>query len=130
MADTLDSKPSAQSMRVQVPPSAPDLKKDYIQMKMAAIVTMVFLSACATGVSDPIDDSVEETPETNSAPNPSPTPAPSVPDCEVDAYWSGNCLIKKVYCHGQFKRIDVMCDRGRELFPWEYIPDPPFNGAR
>lgn len=98
-------------------------------MKVIAILTAILLSACATGVVDPIENSVEEVPETNSAP-PSPPAISPASDCEVDSYRVGNCLVKKVYCNGTLKRTDVMCDRGRDLFPWEYIPDPPFNGEK
>jgi hypothetical protein len=93
------------------------------------IVTAIFLCACATGVSDPIDNSTEEASANTPAPKPLPLPEPP-PDCEVNSYWVGNCLVKKVYCFNQIKKIDVMCDKGRELLPWEYIPDPPFNGER
>jgi len=96
---------------------------------MKVYLLTIFLCACATGVSDPIDDPVVEIPENKSAPKPAPT-TPSASSCEVDSYWSGNCFIKKTYCSNQLERIDVMCDRGRKLFPWEYIPDPPFDGTK
>lgn len=98
-------------------------------MKLLALITFgaAFLLACAEGVVDPLPlEEVE--PQKQSPSPPSSTPeSDSQSDCTVYCYKINNCYVTKVYCQDFLKRMDVSCDRGRELFPWEYIPDPPYN---
>lgn len=101
-------------------------------MKLSLIAVTMVLVGCATGVAPEEDTQphVEIAP-----PAPRPLPVPTVPDaevsrddrdCEVNSYWVNNCLVTKVYCEGELVDVDVKCHVGRPLFPWEYIPDPPF----
>ena len=134
MADTLDSKPSAKSMRVRVPPSAPSFElKD--KMKFLFLATCLALCSCATGVSDPIEEPEEVyvAPPKKPAP-PAPEPEPedttAVPQCVVDAYWVNDCYVVKIYCKDKPTRVEISCGPGRPLWPWEIIPDPPYDNRR
>lgn len=98
-------------------------------MKLSLVVAALLLCSCAVGVSDPLPDE----PATYSS-HPKP-PAPKAPDadaqpdpdshCQVYSEWINDCLVTKVYCDGVLKDLDIKCSRGRPLWPWEYIPDPP-----
>jgi len=96
-----------------------------VRLAVSILLSLVSIS-CAVGVVDPLPEEVEESPVQKQLPPPVEPEKEFQSDCIVNNYRINNCYVKEVYCQGRLKRLDVSCDRGRELFPWEYIPDPPF----
>lgn len=93
-------------------------------MKLS-LIGCLFLCSCAVGVVDPIANEEAPTPQTNRAPPPQPAEPEPDNDCKVYKDFVRNCIVTTVVCKGKIKNVDVSCHAGRELFPWEYIPDPP-----
>lgn len=52
------------------------------------------------------------------------------PECIVNAYWVNNCYVVKIYCKDKAPRVEVSCGPGRPLWPWEIIPDPPYDNRK
>lgn len=102
-------------------------------MKLSLISFILF--GCLLGCGDASEsniepeDTVESVPpppkQKPAPPTPSEAPSQDGPDCEVESHWVNNCLVTKVVCDGKLKDLDVKCRVDHELFPWEYIPDPP-----
>ena len=93
-------------------------------MKLS-LIGCLFLCSCAVGVSDPIVNEEQPVAPVNRAPPPQSPETPPNTDCKVYKELNGNCIITTVICKGAIKSLDVSCHAGRELQPWEYIPDPP-----
>jgi len=104
-------------------------------MKLSLIaVCMLAVVGCASGEVDPVEDP----PVVVVAPKiPKPT-APAVPveedtdaappiKCVINDYWVGDCHVLKIYCEGKPVQVEVYCGPGRKLWPWEIIPDPPYD---
>ena len=97
-------------------------------MKQASLIIVgCFLVGCAHGV-DPEPVPIPETVITVDPPTPPPqtveSDTPTEDNCYSDSYWVNHCLVTKRYCDGELERVDVKCNVGRPLLPWEYIPDP------
>lgn len=100
-------------------------------MKALLIASLLVLCSCATGVSDPIEEPVEVYVAPPKVPTPKAPDLPSEPEgepeCKIVDYWVGNCYVVKIYCKNKPTRVEVACGPGRPLWPWEIIPDPPYD---
>lgn len=105
-------------------------------MKLSLIVASILMCcSCATGVSDPIEEPVEVYVAPPKVPTPkAPTQPPSEPEgdpeCVVNAYWVDDCYVVKIYCKDKPTRVEISCGPGRPLWPWEIIPDPPYDNRK
>lgn len=106
-------------------------------MKALFLAAMLALCSCATGSTADVpeeQESVYVAPSKKPTP-PTPEPAPvesdaDVPHCKINAYWSLNCYVVEIFCEGRQPQIEVSCGPGRPLWPWEIIPDPPYDNRR
>lgn len=102
-------------------------------MKLSLIAACCLIVGCATGVEP--EDTEPQTPVVTKVPTPKPVEPQPEPtpthendyNCQVESYWVDNCLVTKAYCDGKLVDVDIKCTLGRPLFPWEYIPDPPYD---
>jgi len=88
-------------------------------------VFLLLLCSCAAGSESPTAAELvaPEVPAQQAAPDYQDDNYQS--NCVVDKHLSSNCIVTVVLCQEEIKSIEVKCDRGRKLFIWEYIPDPP-----
>jgi len=102
-------------------------------MKFLFLASLLALCSCAVGSTADVPD---EPTGTYSAPpkapqKPAPTPAPEEtqtdPQCTVNAYWADDCYVVDIQCKDKPPQIEVSCGPGRPLWPWEIIPDPPYE---
>lgn len=105
-------------------------------MKFSLIAAGLILCSCATGVADPIDEPVEVY---VAPPNLKPKPPPVTFDdtdaappikCVIDSYWVNDCFVVKIYCEDKPTKTEISCGPGRPLWPWEIIPDPPYDNRK
>lgn len=106
-------------------------------MKSLFLACLLALCSCAVGSTADISDEPTETysaPPKTPAPKAPPTPEPTEPQtdpqCEVHASWVNNCYVVAIYCKGKDPRVEVSCGPGRPLWPWEIIPDPPYDNRK
>jgi hypothetical protein len=98
------------------------------------IAVGLLLCSCAAGSTDePTEEPVEVyvAPPKTPAPKPPAQPAEDTDagpsNCVIDAYWVNDCYVVKIYCKDKPVHIEVSCGPGRPLWPWEIIPDPPYD---
>jgi hypothetical protein len=87
----------------------------------------MLLCSCAVGSEAPPASELAGEPPVIQRPAPvEQTPEPTIhTNCILDSYRSGNCIVTVTLCDNDIKDIEVKCDRGRKLYSWEYMPDPP-----
>jgi hypothetical protein len=104
-------------------------------MKLSLIAAVgLLLCSCASGTTDEVS---ADPPEGVIPAHPKPVTPPAdagtsdtdagPPDCVVNAYWADDCYVVDVICKDKPERIEVSCGPGRPLWPWEIIPDPPYE---
>ena len=84
----------------------------------------MFLCSCAAGSDPPPASELIGDKPAPQRPAPIEQEEATQSDCHVDRHAVNNCLVTVVICNDEIKSVEVKCDRGRKLFPWEYIPDP------
>lgn len=96
---------------------------------MNKLFLLMFLCSCAVGstyedLDEPEPVVAAKTPQSNPPAEPVSEPTPII-KCVIEEYVSGNCYVVKIYCENKPVQVEVSCSHGY-LFPWEYIPDPPY----
>jgi len=102
-------------------------------MKLSLIaVCMLVIAGCASGEGDPVEEPVAVEVPKPQIPAPTPPPVAEEEDaappikCHIESYEDANCIVVKIYCEGKPVQIEISC-HGPPLWPWEYIPDPPYD---
>lgn len=105
-------------------------------MKSLFLATLLALCSCAVGSTAELSDEPEvyvapvKKPSPK-APEPEPTEdAGAIPQCKIDAHWVQNCYVVAIYCKDKPPQVEISCGPGRPLWPWEIIPDPPYDNRR
>jgi hypothetical protein len=102
-------------------------------MKFLFLASLLVLCSCAAGSTADVPDeptgtiSATPKPPQKPAPTPEPTAPQTDPQCTVNAYWVDDCYVVDIICKDKPERLDVSCGPGRPLWPWEIIPDPPYE---
>jgi hypothetical protein len=81
----------------------------------------MLLCSCATGSEAPTLELDEPELQREALPSQNKN---DISQCRIDYRLISGCIIATLICFDEIKDIEIKCDRGRKLFPWEYIPDP------
>jgi hypothetical protein len=102
-------------------------------MKFLFLATsLLALCSCAVGsTADLTAEPVEVTVPPHKAPAPQAPPEPvetqTDPQCVINTSWVNDCFVVDIECKDKPPHIEVSCGPGRPLWPWEIIPDPPYD---
>jgi len=111
-----------------------------MKLSLIAVCILAFIG-CASGESDPFEELpavtvIHKIPATPAPPAPPAPPSSYVPvvdtdagtpiKCVIDDYWVGTCYVVKIYCEGKPIQVEMSCSPS-PLWPWEIIPNPPFD---